>query len=82
MGTFTKEVKYNKENWKIDEKEIMEFARHQEVVKGQDVAKEFDISYETARKYLDVLTHEGKLKRNELESWEGNKKYYIYRVEG
>lgn len=80
MPTYTIKKGYNKGNWEVKEEDIIEFIKKEDVVKGRDIAREFGVSYNTARKYLDILTSEGLLKKNELKSWKGSRKFYVYRL--
>ncbi len=48
---------------KVENKELLEFVKKTVVVTSSEVAREFDLSWNTAEKYLMELLLEGKLKR-------------------
>lgn len=78
MSTFTKEITYNKDEWKVDEEKIIDFVEDEETVGANDVQKRFEISYQTAEKYLLALVSEGKL--NKFSFGGGDRKYKRYAV--
>ena len=48
---------------KVENKKLLEFVKKESVVTSSEVARVFDLSWNTAEKYLMELLLEGRLKR-------------------
>lgn len=73
---------YQKHRWKIKEPKIINYIKQQgkPVVTANQLAEHFGVQPQIARKYLDVLTDEGKLEITKIGT--NKKTFRVYSIKG